>query len=339
MSQTTQRTAPRWLGQLAAAHWTVLFFLATALSALAVTRTEGMATVLMVVPFTLLALNLGAAIITLPRFRRDLPLLIFHLSLLALVILLVASRLTYFQAGANLAEGETFSGNWVASEGGPMHHQAARELSFTNLGFRDVWPRQGPFRYTYNRIQWQSADGQSHFSVIGNDTPLVLNGYRIYTGPVRGFAPVFRWEDNKGNRTVGMVHLNNEVVDETPSVNEWQLPSGTRVWAMLDRGAASPREFAPRADRRERRNLGADSLPHSLVLRLGDAKRFELRVGESVDIDNGTLTYLKLTAWMGYKIIYDPMRPWLLSTVIIGVLSLCWFYLRRVFRGSSWDSD
>ena len=46
----------------------------------------------------------------------------------------------------------------------------------------------------------------------------------------------------------------------------------------------------------------------------------------------GTLTYVRLDSWMGYRIVADPTKPWLIGTIAVAVISLVWFYSRIVFR-------
>jgi cytochrome c biogenesis protein ResB len=69
---------------------------------------------------------------------------------------------------------------------------------------------------------------------------------------------------------------------------------------------------------------------HTLVLRM-DPLRHELQPGQSVALDGGTLTYLGLRSWMGYRVTYDPTLPWLLAASLLAVAALAWHYLRRFF--------
>ncbi len=328
----------RWAQRLASRQLTVLFFLLTALSVLAVIQLGLAATPLMVAPFGLLLLNLGAAIVALPRFRRDLPLLTFHLALLLLMVLLIIARLTYQQATTTVIRGESFSGNLLNNDYGLLRGGEIYDLQFTNLDFTEYYPEGSRFQHTRNRVRWQDGAGQLRVSEIHDDQPLVIDGYRIYTTSIRGYAPLFHWQGRNGVETLGRVQLNNAVDNETPPVNEWQLPDGTPVWAMLDLSDENPASFAPRNPRRDRIDLEADTLPHRLVLRVGEV-RHELVLGGKLELDNGVLTYLKLDPWMGYFIVYDPTQSWLIATVAVGVLSLLWFYTRQIFRRSRWDSD
>ena len=67
---------------------------------------------------------------------------------------------------------------------------------------------------------------------------------------------------------------------------------------------------------------------HRLIVRDGD-RRHELRPGDELNLPEGRLKYLRLTSWMGYRIDYDWTRPWLLATVIVGLLGLFGHFLTR----------
>ena len=95
-------------------------------------------------PLGLFALNLAAAILTQPVFRRQTALLVFHLALLCLILLAVASRLTYLKGGVEVATGEAFDGELTLSEAGPFHPGHVRELSFENRGFEIRFDGRSP---------------------------------------------------------------------------------------------------------------------------------------------------------------------------------------------------
>lgn len=329
-SKTGASAPPAWLAAFAAPRWTLLFFLLTALSALAAAHELMTATALMAAPFALLVANLAASLLTHARFRTDLPLLIFHLALLALVALLVLARLIYLDGRATLTSGTAFDGQLQMLQQGPLHPGRVQDLHFANDGFREDYYLQGEGRHkaTYNRLRWQDENGRWQAAQIGDDQALQLHGYRIYTAQRRGYSPVFRWEpkgDVKGAEgQLGTVQLSAQQNGDYAPSTSWTLPGGPEVWVMLDTQAA------PQNQSGQRKNLGADALNHSLVLRIGE-QRSALKPGESISLPSGKLTYVRLDTWMGYLISYDPTLPWIMATILIGLGSLIWFYWRRIF--------
>lgn len=67
-------------------------------------------TLALVPPLALLSLNLIAAVTTNPVFRRSGPLLLFHLALIAIILLVAAGRLSYLKGHVELAEARNFPG-------------------------------------------------------------------------------------------------------------------------------------------------------------------------------------------------------------------------------------
>jgi cytochrome c biogenesis protein len=311
---------------LASPRWMVAFFVLAAAGALAVAYEVTAATRVMPIPLGLLALSLIAAISVRPALRADAPLLLLHLALLALLLLFTFARLTYFDASTVLTSGVPFEGEFVRLERGPFHHDRIAELRFVNAGFTENFPQRGRYKATYNRVRWWDGDGNAHEAVIGDDHPLILGGYRVYTSRFRGFSPVFHWVGNDGAEDLGTVQLNDTRMGDFAHSTSWNTPAGDEVWAMLDLHADEASTPGT-----QRRNLAVDVLPHVLVLRVGET-RHELRPGESLALPSGQLHYLRLDSWIGYRVIYDPTKPWLVSTVAVIVASLVWFYVRRFKR-------
>lgn len=327
MNGLPHSSARRWLVALASPKLSAGFFVVTAAGALWAKAPERSATLAMLLPFSLLTMNLLAAIVTNRRFRADLPLLVFHLALLALATALVVARLTYFEGQAAVTAGTSFDGSLIAEESGPLHNRRIADLRFTNLGFTENYPDRGHYHATYNRVRWLSDDGREQVADIGDDVPLVLAGYRIYTSRYRGFSPVFRWTDADGADEWGTVQLRDSNNGAFAGANDWTLPDGRAAWLMVDAvDAAAPQEGA-----RVRTNLGAGSDAQRIVLRIGDM-RHVLTPGDQLELTGGTLTYVRLDSWMGYRIVADPTRPWLIGAVALGIIALVWFYARIVFR-------
>ncbi len=319
-------------------RWTVLFFLLIAVASLGVVKLGWPATQAMIVPFVILVLNLGAAIATLPRFRRDFPLLLFHLTLLLLIALFIVGRLTYFSGTTALTRGEIFEGSLIVDERGPLHGDGLRGLVFENLGFSETnTPKGGYYNRVINRVRWYE-NGRWRTREIGDDNPLVVGNYRIYTSSRRGFTPVFSWQPLKGEVVLGQVQLNPIIEGEVPPVNNWHLPDGTEVWTMLAAIQAGNDSFIPDVTGESNTDLNSDRLDHALVLRIGE-ERHEIRIGDDIELAGGTLTYKRLGSWMGYRLVYDPTHPWLIATIAIGLLSLIWFYIRQLSAKNGWDSD
>lgn len=296
------------------------------------------------IPLALLAANLCAAMLISPRLRTDLPLTVLHVALLAGIALLAGARLAYFDGLATLDVGEEFRGALEEIEAGPLHPWRPDALRFRNEGFAERFATQGDYVATEHEISWVDADGVRRTANIGDDRPLILDGYRIYATPNRGYAPVFEWTTGEGGIEIGSVQLpapgfrigairpltiaKTEFQPMTAAQN-WRLPDGTPAWVMLD----IPAPAAPPPGS-ERLNFDADDLDHVLVLRIGD-RRHELRPGDSLTLPGGHLKYVRLNSWMGYRIVRDDFKEWLFAACMVMAVALGWYYLRR-FRTTPW---
>jgi len=307
------------LQALASPRLTVAFFVLMAAAALGAAYFPDRITALVVTPLLLLLVNVGAALVTNARFRADLPLLLFHLALLAFLALLVAARLCYFDGGVKLSAGAVFNGDYVSIKQGPLHGDAPARLRFANDGLIEH-AAPGGFPITYNQVRWWDAAGLPHMAEIGNDRPLLLDGYRIYATNFRGFEPVFDWQPHAGANEMGTVQLPYTFAGDFPEGTSVMLPGGTEAWVQLM--SAENMEMEGLRD-----NLGVQTLKHQLILRVQD-QRYEMRPGSTVDLPGGRLTYAELNTWMGYRVTYDPTPPWLAASVLVGVVSLLWFYAR-----------
>ncbi len=273
--------------------------------------------------FAALGINLLAALAVHPLLRRQLPLLVFHLALLALVLLVGVGRLTQLDGRFELLQGVPFDGQLMEHEAGALYRADLQRWQLRNESFTiDYAPgrRRGATR---NAVAWTDADGAVQRAVIGDHRPLVIGAHRVYTTSNKGFAPVLRWRPAQGEPVLGAVHLPSYPTHELRQSREWALPDGRSIWLQL--------QFD------EKNLIAPDSaaqfrLPdvHRVVLRLGDA-RAELVPGQAWRIDGGTLTYEGLSPWMGYRVTHDPTLPWLLAAALTAALSLAWHYV-VVFR-------
>lgn len=280
------------------------------------------------VPFTAFAVNLAAAVATNPVFRRQTGLLVFHLALITVVLLIAMGRMTYFKGHTELVEGEVFSGRMVYEESGPWHIRRLDTLRFSNDGFSISYANPMKRTGTRNRVTWTAPDGRSGQSVIGDQYPLLLAGYRIYATANKGFAPVFLWRPDGGQEQTGAVHLPSYPRMQYKQATEWQPPgSQSKLWIMLPIDEVllhpeQPSEFRLPTERQ-------------LVVRQGEERR-TLKPGERMRLPEGELTYLELRKWMGYDISYDFTLPWLLAAAILAVLSMAWHFWQK-FSAQPWN--
>ncbi len=271
---------------------------------------------LVALPLVLLAGNLAAALWVSPRLRRG-GLGVFHVCLLACMLLVAWGRLTHFDGRLTIVEGQEFDIEAVSTESrGPWHGDGLRDLRF----------RQGPFTVNYapgvRREHTRSAvhlpDGR--VEVVGDGTALIAAGYRFYTTHNKGFAPVLTWTPDGGVPVTGAVML--------PSypMNDWQQVQKWGAWHFSLRLQPVAEGVAWTLD---------PAQSQAVLVAEAAGRHFELKAGESARIPGGTLRYEWLTGWMGYRIFHDPTLVPLLALSVLGVLGLAWHLWARGLRWPS----
>ncbi len=278
----------------------------------------------LIVALLFLAMNLLVALVVHPTLRRRAPLLVFHLALLGLVLASGLGRMTALDGRFELTEGVPWDGVLLDGVAGRWHPDRLGQLSFVHSGFEiDYAPglKRGPTR---NRVHWTDADGQPQDAVIGDHHPLVLRGYRIYTSPNKGYAPLLRWTPAGGEPAIGALHLPSYPAHALKQSLDWQPPGGPALWLQLP---VDPSLIDPE-------RAGSFRLPddRTLVIRHGSGpaeQRLTLAPGASIDLPGGRLDYLELRTWMGYRVSYDLSLMWLLGLSLLAVVALGWHYARQ----------
>ena len=306
---------------IASTRLTLAGFAVLAAGTLATPADPRVSLALVVAPLALLGLNLAAAIALRPALRRG-GLGVFHVALLLLLLLAGWGRLTHFDARVEVAEGSAYDPERVEiTRSGPWHGQAWREIQF-NQGAFEVDYAPGVRRsHTRSHVVVAGQDGGPR--VVGDDTPLKLQGYRFYTTHNKGFAPVLRWEPPGADAIEGVLHLPSYPLFDWKQENAWTAPDGTplRFWLRVE----SPLQ------ENQRWTLSPKDTSAVLVVE-GAGLHQELRPGEAMRLPGAVLRYQRLQGWMGYRIFYDPTLVPMLLAAILGVLGLAWHLWHRRLR-------
>lgn len=290
-------------------------------------RPEGATEWPLIAVLSVLSLNLLAAIGVNRAFRIQLPLLIFHLALLLLVALALASRLTYLQGSAEVASGATFNG-LMSRQAGALHFGALDKVEFTNLGFTINYLPGLKRDKTLNRVRVRSADGLGQVIEFGDQEPLVLNGYRFYTSGNKGFAAMLRWKPENGEAELGTVNFPGYPLYAEKQTSSW------RIGAQEIQLTLNLQELLIDSARKDEFRLPNR---HSISADLG-WRMVTLEPGQSFRLPGGELSYIGLTTWMGYSVFYDWTMPWMLMACTLAVLALAWHFWQK-FSARPWQAE
>ncbi len=276
----------------------------------------------LVVPLLLLSLNLLAAIVSNPRIHRRGGLLVFHLCLLGVVCLVAVGRLIHLDAHVELNDGAAFSADDLSDvRKGPWHRGRLDEVRFVQ-GPWTVDYAPGMVRgLTHSLVSLPDGQGGWRTVDIGDDRPLVVDGYRFYTSFNKGFSAVLTWMPRHGAPVTGVVNMPAYPLFDFRQTNRWQPPGSDteiRFWLKLETGLtdATAWQLAPRRSQA------------SLVVKT-PGERVELAAGQTITLPGGVLRYDRLSSWMGYKIFYEPTIHWLFLVSVIGVIGLAVHFWQR----------
>ena len=318
------KVAPRALASL----WLTLAALsAAALIAASTEITDVPVGVYIAAPFAVLCLNLGAALYVRPALRAKGALLAFHLALALLAALVGADRLTSFSGRVEITEGSAFDPALVQAEAGPLHPWRLDIVRFEQGPFTIDYAPGMNRRETRSLVRVEAEDGSWREVTIGDDQPLTVGGYRLYTSFNKGFAPVVTFVDSEGVAHSGAIHLPSYPLNHDRQGNAWVPPGSTtpvKIWLHLE---------APVYQEGESWTFAKPEAATLVVL--NGSQRFELKQGEQITLGAGQLRFDELRTWMGYTISYNPIVPWMLGAIVIAVLCLG-AHLFRKFRRSSW---
>lgn len=272
----------------------------------------------LIVPLAFLALNLFSAIVTLPAINRRPGLLTFHIGLLAICVLVAIGRLTMFEARVEMLYGTSFDVSQLSDvREGVLHTGDLSSVTFNQGPYTvDYGPglTRGPTR---SHVAIPDARGGWDEKVFGDDTPLIIDGFRFYTSFNKGFAPVLTWLPDSGPAVTGAVHMPSYPLFEYKQSNDWVTPTGEelKLWLRLETGYDEENSW----------RLDGDQSSGILVVTSGSL-RTELSPGEVVSLNGGRLRYETLSTWMGYKIYYDPTLFWLFVASVLAVCGLMQHY-------------
>lgn len=283
---------------------------------------------LIALPLCGLTVNLIAALMVNRMLRIQGGLLIFHLSLAALAGIAAVGQLIQMEGHVEITEGSAFDANQVVVEKAPFHNLKLDRVNFIQGDFDINYAPGMNRRDTISNIEFIGLNGAKQNLKVGDDQPLVAQGYRFYTTFNKGFAPLLTYENKSGNRMVGTVHLPSYPLFDYKQMNEWRPPGSqqdVKLW------------LRPGQDLYDEDRSWRFSKPDDPVLVVIEGKRRqEIKTGEMVNLSSGKLRFAGLKTWMGYKIRYNPTTPWLFAASIIAVLGLLWHMIRK-FMATPWN--
>lgn len=307
------------LRNLASLKLTLAGMIMVAVTALATYKQGGLSTDWLVIPITVLAINLLAAIVTNKIFRRQRGLMIFHLGLLAAMLLAGAGLLTRFDGHVELVEGQTFDALAVETiHRGIWHPRQLDKLEFTqDLIEVDFAP--GLIRRSTRSHVVRAGSNDTITSIqFGDRQAITMNGYRFITTFNKGLAVLMTYRAQGADPIIGTVNFPSYPLLEWKQLNEWTTPDGKTLQL----------ELVPQPIERESAwTMHSQDLDFTVQVHGHELPLTVLRAGDSIEIGGASLTIEALRLWMGYRIDYNPILPWLFTAAIVAILGLALHFL------------
>lgn len=267
----------------------------------------------------ILAVNLVAAVIVRPQFRRQPALLAFHTCLAATAALLAVQTVTRFEGRIELAENQAFDVSQVEVQSkGRWHDNELGQVEFV----------QGPISVEYlpdlRRGKTLSVilggEGSGALQRLGDTRPLLDSGYRFTVTPNKGFALSLSWMDDAGTTLSGNLHMPSYPAREWEQEQAWQTPSGEIVRLSVERSAApSDRSWV----------LDRSAFDGRVWLLDSTGRRQALHPGVPVEVSGGRVRLDEVVMWIGYRVESRGLLVWVFAAALLGLIALGWHFWRR----------
>jgi cytochrome c biogenesis protein len=277
-----------------------------------------------VLPLALLAINLSAALVVRHAFRQQAALLLFHVGLLAVLLLVAANVLLRFDGSVEVIEGTAFDAAGVVERGGGwLHPRRLGHVQFAQ-GPLEVQYLSGLRRdTTHSRVFVTRPDGSQVRRDIGDRQGFTSDGYRFMTTFNKGYAVLVLWRDAGGRETLGAVNFPSYPEFEWRQTNEWITPAGESLAFEL--------QLADRVPEDSPWTLSSRGVDFSIGIAGNGQAEKTLRAGQSIKVTGGEVTIVDLRLWMGYRIDYNPLLPWLLAAAFLSLGALA-LHMVQKFR-------
>jgi cytochrome c biogenesis protein len=312
------------LKTIASLRLTFISLMALIVNAAAVSQWPQAAIPWLVLPLSLLAVNLLAALLVRHAFRQQAALLLFHVGLLGVLLLVAAGLLTRFDGSVEVVEGTAFHASGVTDRGrGWLHPDRLQRVRFSQ-GPLEVNYLSGLRRdTTHSRVMVRQPDGTEIRRDVGDREGFTSNGYRFMTTFNKGFAVLVLWRDKAGREAIGTINMPSFPEFEWKQSNVWTTPAGESLTVEL--------KLAERVPEKSPWTLSSGDVGYEVGISGGARAATTVAPGQPLAVRDGEITVVDLRLWMGYRIDYNPLLPWLLTAAFLSLGALA-VHMAQKFR-------
>ncbi len=270
---------------------------------------------------TALTANLLANMSLRPRLLRRPPLALFHLCLLAILLLSVGGRLVYYQAALQAAEGQRVKLSGVPSHHGPWAPARLMDLSIKPLRIETLyWYGDNP-KSSDMEVELSYKNQLLVRGKVAPNEPLVHEGVRIYLSPTQGFAAIFSYSPSTGEDiSRGAIYFPEYRKLSQLQIQQMTVPGlGYQLNCTLNLTDLFSDQHA----------WGLEA-PAGTTIRIssdGEDTDATLPVGGSLELPSGELRLESIVRYARITVDYDPTASWILLLLMLCPAPLLWQYM------------
>jgi len=308
---------------------TLIIMLALAATALLSHDNPDIPVLWVALPLTLLGINLLTAIVSNPRFRRQPGLILFHLGLLAVIILAALGLMTSLDAHLEITEGQAFDPADVEiTNQGPWHRYRLHEIRFTQGKVKIDYVSALRRSETRSQIWLVNEQGGSWTRTIGDGVTLKSKGYRFITTGNKGYSIILTWLNEEDSPSVGAINMPSFPMFEWKQENKWITPSGQALTLSLLDNLDSNKDVDAAWV------LDSEYVQANLLIIENDREHV-LNEGDTIKLKNGVLRFEGVRMWIGYSIDSNPLLFWQFLAALFAVVGLGHHFWQKFSRPSA----
>lgn len=257
------------------------------------------------------------------RLVKQPGMLVFHISLAAVLAALLIAPLYRVNAYFELAEGQTFQGEFILYEAGSWHVVDKHRWHLT----------QGTIQVNYKRDDL----GKSINSVLNDEQnnsqkpirflqPVNIDGFRITPTGNMGYSAILTYSYKDGRQQHGVVNFPGYPTSRTNQTNRFLSPETQETHVRLNLVNPPYRKDQP---------WSLDLSENTTVTIEHDWLKFNLKPGDVGTLPNGRLHFNKLVRWLGYSAVYDPFAPFIFFSALVSLLAIFWHVFKMSFKSKN----
>ena len=317
------------LTRLGSLHLTMVLMLVLLLTILATYKNDMLSINWVAIPLSIIGVNLLSAIIINRRFRQQGGLLLFHIGLLAVILLAAVGTLTSFDARLEITEGQAFNASDVeVMHEGIFHSKHLQDIEFiqgkVEVDFVSAQRRGN----TRSQIYLPGQANRPASLTIGDKATFKQGGYRFLTTGNKGYSMILTWISPDGEESTGAINMPSYPFFEWKQENEWVAPNGERILLKLNF------QEDARNDPVAAWTLSSEEIDAHLLVNTARGQ-FILKPGESLALNNGAIYFDDVRLWMGYRIDYNATLIWQFLAATIAIVGLCFHFRKKLFKSRS----